>query len=149
MIQTLVQQIKDELSNLETEAIEKQATIDRANATITEKQSQFDAIEKSTIEAEQQHKIALSKLGEEARPLRTEVQRLKDEVNTLVARKGDLMTANAQLEAANKKLIAYEKGAWVALNAKDQELNAREHNLSQKEQLRPGSKSFLPSVVDN
>jgi chromosome segregation ATPase len=146
MIQSLIQQAKDELDKLDALATEKQAVIAQADATLDKAEQELIAMQASIDKVHKDYEQEILKTEKEATPYRKELAKLKDEVSGFVQRKSELMIANAELERQNKEFMDYEKGAWKVLNAKDEELTAREKTISEKEQLRPGVKTFLPSM---
>lgn len=146
MIQSLLQQIEDELIELDAKASAKQDELERRNKDVAEAEKELLTIEEALKVENQRYLDEKSQLEKASRPLKKEAQHLSDEISTLTDRKGDLMLANSKLEQQNKDFIEYEQKAWKVLDAKDQELQAREHNLSEKENLSPRAKTFLPSV---
>lgn len=143
----LFQAIRSEIVSLEETA--KKA----AEATIVAIAREDDARERAHLAEEKTERIKnesetkAKSYIEKKEKLGREVGKLREEVNGLVQRKSDLMIDNSKLEAANSEFRKYEDKAWIALDAKDEELKTRELALTQKENFSPRTKSFLPPMA--
>lgn len=134
---SIAEEIKHELKDSEDLLERKSQAISEASETLETMRKDFN-IKQQWYANEQES------LEEDIQPLRDELVRVKSEISVESDRLADIKVENSRLTKENYKLSQYEASALKVLRAKDLELIEREKRISQKENLSPGTKSFLP-----
>lgn len=89
-----------------------------------------------------------TRLENELSTLRNKNFEASEHNKSLLATQAKILAENARLEKENKDFKAYESKALKILNNTDEALQERERVVSQREQYRPASHSFLPPRED-